>query len=144
MMGTPTIRIQAVLLPLILALACYSKPADGFGVSRSNFFTKSCASPRVQHIPVTPESTSVQALRYHSGEESSRKSRWYSQLNPIPKIRRKAAQWQPRFPGAKAGKRALLISVASVLVTLVARPTLALAMGGGMGGSKGPVAPMAR
>jgi hypothetical protein len=40
-------------------------------------------------------------------------------------------------------KRAMLISFASLLVTLFVRPTVAMAMGG-MAGTKGPVSPMSR
>jgi hypothetical protein len=43
----------------------------------------------------------------------------------------------------KIRRRTMVVSAASVLVTLLARPTITLAMGA-MGGSKGPVAPMQR
>ena len=41
------------------------------------------------------------------------------------------------------GRRTMLVGMASFLVTMLARPTMTLAMGA-MGGSSGPVAPMAR
>ena len=141
-------RIKAVLFSLMSILAF--RRANGFGMSKSIF--SKCASPRVHHIPIIQTTCNhgtrssdgtIQASRYRS-EDVNKKSSWYSRLNPIKKIRQ-AAKWQPKYPGAKftGSKRALLLGVASTCLTLLAWPTVALAMGGGMG-AKGPVAPMRR
>jgi hypothetical protein len=59
------------------------------------------------------------------------------------RIRSFAKKIRSKCSPGKLSKRTMLISFASLLVTLFVRPTMALAMGG-MAGTKGPVSPMNR
>lgn len=51
--------------------------------------------------------------------------------------------FQPGTKKQRLRRRSIMVGVASALVALFVRPAITLAMGG-MGGSKGPVAPMER
>jgi hypothetical protein len=122
---------------------------DGFSsVSRRRIFSRGTASLQqrtVAPIPLLPSTTGIMQplsscqskMENDEGSKSDARSRigswWKKRISP----RRKS-------DAKKIGRRAMLISAASVLVTLVTRPTIALAMGGGMGGPKGPVLPMQR
>jgi hypothetical protein len=133
-----------------VALFLLLSGTDGFSsMSRRRIFSRGTASlqqrTEVAPMPLLPSTTGIiQPLSFcksiMENDEASKSdarfrigSWWKRRTSP----RRKS-------DSKKIGRRAMLISAASVLVTLVARPTMALAMGGGMGGLKGPVAPMQR
>ncbi len=137
-------RIWTKMPILLLCIALAFRDCNGFGVSKRIFSKK--FSPKIQHVPTSPycktvAKSSFQAAKYR--HDGSKNTRWSSWLNPIPKLRKIAHRF-PLSKSARLSNRTLFISAVSVLVALVVRPTLALAMGGGMGGSKGPVAPMQR
>lgn len=140
-------RVKTVFLPLLLAAAFHE--SNGFGLSRG-IFTRRGVSPRVQHIPIDPTSVplsdKISTVRAANKicDADPNKRHWKSRLNPLPKLRKVIAQSRPPHIATTTGRRALLAALASALLTLVVRPTRALAMGGGMGGAKGPVAPIAR
>lgn len=130
---------NVVLLLAILAVGIPNSKA--FGVTKS--FLSRNKSPKVQHIPGIPFSGVSRLDSAIDANEKECKKLRAPRFNPLPQIRHSFKSLQ-KGKGTKTSRRTLLISFASLLVTLVARPTLALAMGGGMGGPKGPVAPMQR
>jgi hypothetical protein len=121
---------------------------DGFSsASRRRIFSRGTASLQqrtVAPMPLLPSTTGIiqplssckSKMENDEGSKSDTRFRigswWKRRISPRRKSEAK-----------KIGRRAMLISAASLLVTLVVRPTMALAMGGGMG-PKGPVAPMQR
>lgn len=139
-------RLRPVFVPMLLALAF--QECRGFGIS-GRVFNRKC-TPMVQHIPVDSTGGSfcheVSATFVRAANpvgDASKERRWPSQLDLRPTLQ-KVAQWRPSNVGITKTSRAVLVSVASALMALLVRPTRALAMGGGMGGSKAAVAPMQR
>jgi hypothetical protein len=137
-----TIRINSGLLLLLLTIAVHSSKA--FGVTKSLLSRN--VSPKVQFVKVMSSGTSAIQAATESSKRSTRpapKDRLLAGLNRPHKLRNVLNQI-PKISATKISRRGLLLGLASLLVNLVWRPTVAIAMGGGMGGSKGPVAPMPR
>ena len=132
---------KSVLVPLLMALAIESSHA--FGITKSLLSRN--VSPKVQFIPVMASvgKTSIDMI-----EESSSKATPTQRLpirwNALTKLRKDLFDKIPKNIGYRMTRKTLLLGLGSIFVTLVCRPTFAVAMGGGMGGSKGPVAPMPR
>lgn len=128
-----------MLLSVIVVITL--QEIEAFGLSK-NLLSRTTLSPRVNFIPLAqPGSSSCRVVKESSNPAP--KQRWTTRVNPLPWLRN-AVNQIPNVPGTNISFRALRIGLASVLVTIFARPTLAVAMGGGIGGSKGPVAPMLR
>jgi hypothetical protein len=117
----------------ILVAFCFFSGIDGFVPSLT---TRTFSESKHVMAPTRIRSTtSLQALRSHQvapriGFRNRVKTTWkkvFQQENKKQTLRR----------------RTMLLSAASALVTLLARPAITLAMGG-MGGTKGSVAPMER
>jgi hypothetical protein len=130
---------------IVVAIFCVLGRSDGFsGVSERIFSRRTTSqTPKVQYIPLVPSAARFQSTSTFKGssgnEEVQQRKGLRNRVNSAwTKIRR------PRNYVSKSSRRAMLISAASALTVLVGRPMLALAMGGGMGGLKGPVAPMER
>jgi hypothetical protein len=129
------IRVVTILCLLIGGV-------DGFSVSKCIFSRRASASPKVEHIPLLPSTRipSIRSIKASVGDAESHKRGGFR--NRVTSLRENIrGPW--RKSDGKVGRRAMLVSVASALVALLARPTRALAMGA-MGGTKGPVAPLQR
>ena len=126
--------------PLLVFLLAY--PTDGFGSPSGRIFSPirrstATTSPRIQHIPVTAPVSSHSKLHSSKAMQESQRG---SRTNPVRFLRTKLSQLR----SSTRTKRNLLISAAGLFVTLIGRPTMALAMGGMGGAPRGPVAPMQR
>ena len=137
-------------LVLLLLVTLAVDTIHGFSVSKSIFSRK--GSPKVLHIPISPScssstSCSLQIARTTPTPIPSKKSynpirRWWSLgSNRLSKLQDIVSS---RSSARKNNRAFLFLSAASALAAMVVRPSLAFAMGGGMGGLKGPIAPMQR
>ena len=134
-----TTRIKSVLVPLLVGLSIES--SDAFGVARR--LLSRDISPQVQFIPVKVSGKSRKHVIEAWLSITTPTQNLPARLNPLPKLRKTLDKMQ-KGSATRMSHKALLFGFGSFLVTLLFRPTLAVAMGGGLGGSKGPVAPMPR
>lgn len=143
-----TIRIKTTLLPLLVTIVLQN--SEAFGVTK-NILSRTI-SPKVQFIPVVSSGFSLTSKKWIEESSSSTstpqrtfpvglKLKKFVVKNGKESLNEKVAEQasRPQMTG-----KGLVMTLASFLATLVCRPTLAFAMGGGMGGSKGPVAPIPR
>ena len=138
------------LTTLVLVVTLAVQHIHGFSLS-SRIFSKK-ESPRVQHIPISPpcSASTLSSVQLPTITTTSKKSftinpiqrRWWSSGSYRLGKLQDFVKW--RLLPRKNNRAFLFLSAASALAAMVLRPTMAFAMGGGMGGIKGPIAPMQR
>jgi hypothetical protein len=127
---------------LLFVSLCYLRSTVlGFTPSGTSQLSRRCSTPHLKPKPISsfsaPSIHRLEASFRQEPKDGNLLSRGRNRIHSfVKKIRSRCS------PG-KLSKRTMLISFASLLVTLCVRPTLALAMGG-MAGTKGPVAAMSR
>ena len=130
----------STLVVLVTILCASIGKVCAFGVARSIFSRRAINTPKVSHIPLVPSSKLSSTASFKEKaeiEESLNRLGFKTRLASLRgKIRRKKYD-------SRVGRKAMVVSVASALVALLASPARCLAMGA-MGGSTGPVAPMQR
>lgn len=132
------------VLIVVLVLALTVRKIHGFGVSKSSIFSRK-TSPRVHHIPISPPcrlSSPCSVPTTTSKKPWNPIRRWWSfGSNRLCQLQI-FGNWRPT--SRKTNRSFLFISAVSAMAAMVLRPKMAFAMGGGMGGIKGPIAPMQR
>ena len=127
---------------LAILLALVTNGAQAFGVSK-RIFPQRRAVPRVEHIPLYP-SSKISSIPSHQACESDIGNSKRRGLRNRFRSLRDRVRGLKKTSNLKSGRHYAVIGVvASALLSLVIKPTKALAMGA-MGGPKGPVAPMQR